>query len=244
MHHNFLKFLGVALIACVSAKLSATTASNHSSMLVKRRTLLDDSCLLPDYYERANSALQDARKIVHWAASNENIEQSTAFKHYFLPEDVGTVKDMFWLLTGVFFRDFNWRLKCGTARNPHICTDGRSVAVAQIQLGGSIALCDNFFADDIPDVRQTLGDKRYTRHRRNGWCQQGQEFPFFQVGGVIILHELTHLDYIGRQAGLPARRGSHGTDDIYDAGTRRHTQMFRYMSPWQCEFFQCSCSYM
>ena len=41
--------------------------------------------------------------------------------------------------------------------------------------------------------------------RRGGWCQDGENFPFFEVAGLTILHEMTHLDIVGSKAGLTDR---------------------------------------
>lgn len=197
---------------------------------------MDHTCDPPNYYARAVAAVQDARKIAAWAAADDNID-TTAFKHYFFPEDADGVKKMYQVLRSVFFRGFDFLVRCSSSQNPLMCANNQFIAVTHIGQGGFIVLCDLFFTD-LLEVRQTLGDKRYTSNR-NGWCHADQEYPFFQVGGAIILHELTHLDIIGREAGLPERRGSHGTDDTYTAGTRQHTQLFRGMKPWQGEWAPC-----
>ena len=230
MRFKFAKLLGVLLTA-YTGTISALIPGNKT--LVRRVALMDDTCNPHNHYAKAVAAIQDAKKIASWAASHETIQDSTAFKYYFSSEDADTVKNMFQVLERVFLRGFNFLVRCGNIQNREMCSDERFVAVAFTGVGGYIVLCDLFFSD-IVDVRQELGDKRYTRNR-NGWCHAGQNYTFFQVGGAVILHELTHLDIIGREAGLPARRGTHGTEDIYAAGTRQHTQMFRNMKPWQCE---------
>lgn len=83
-----------------------------------------------------------------------------------------------------------------------------------------VRLCPKFFTDDR--TKNTLNSKTLKRdpgRRDNSWCQPGQPFRFFETGAHTFLHEMTHLDQMGVQAGLfPDNNGAddtHGTEDIY-----------------------------
>ncbi|PSR77685.1 hypothetical protein BD289DRAFT_343295, partial [Coniella lustricola] len=51
------------------------------------------------------------------------------------------------------------------------------------------------------------------------WCKVGAKFKDFSVGGITLLHEMTHLDAVGKLAGYPEVTDaggikSHGTEDV------------------------------
>lgn len=83
-----------------------------------------------------------------------------------------------------------------------------------------IRLCPKFFTD--PRTANFLTSKTLKRNpgrRDNSWCQPGQPFSFFETASHTFLHEMTHLDQLGVQAGLfpdnKAEGDTHGTEDIY-----------------------------
>lgn len=49
----------------------------------------------------------------------------------------------------------------------------------------------------------------------SGWCNTKNIANFYATIGHTILHELTHLDTLGQQAGLAVDgKGRHGTSDV------------------------------
>ena len=64
----------------------------------------------------------------------------------------------------------------------------------------TIRLCPLFFTS--PMTANSLGSKEVQRNpgrRDNSWCQPNEPFTFFETAGHTFLHEMTHLDQLGRQ---------------------------------------------
>ncbi len=66
-----------------------------------------------------------------------------------------------------------------------------------------MTICPLFFT--ATETKRTLDSKKYD-DKRNGWCVKDQKFKDFETGGHTLLHEMTHLDAIGKAAGLPTRK--------------------------------------
>ena len=65
----------------------------------------------------------------------------------------------------------------------------------------TIRLCPLFFTD--PRTINNLGsksEKRNPSRRDDSWCKPHQPFSFFETAGHTFLHEMTHLDQLGRQS--------------------------------------------
>lgn len=100
-----------------------------------------------------------------------------------------------------------------------------------------MVLCCRFFSSSTAINKQDLASKKYET-RRGGWCQTGENLPFFEVAGLTMFHEMTHLDTVGHRAGLTARpdpRGfsSSGTVDVYVQGGKTDHDHYEDMEPWQ-----------
>lgn len=71
-------------------------------------------------------------------------------------------------------------------------------------------ICPKYFTDAQTKQSSNTGGKTYKPNPRrtdNSWCILS---PFklkdFMVGGQTLLHELTHLDVVGKAANLPEFR--------------------------------------
>lgn len=102
-----------------------------------------------------------------------------------------------------------------------------------------MVLCDRFFNSNTAQTKQNLDTKKIGT-RRGQWCQTDEQFPFFEVAGLTLLHEMTHLDLVGDKAGLSNRDDpygggfqSHGTVDVYTLGSDADKAMYKNMEPWQ-----------
>ena len=65
----------------------------------------------------------------------------------------------------------------------------------------TIRLCPLFFTS--PRTANDLESKETKRNpgrRDDSWCQPNQPFEFFETAGHTFLHEMTHLDQLGRQS--------------------------------------------
>jgi hypothetical protein len=82
-----------------------------------------------------------------------------------------------------------------------------------------------------------LGSKKFGTGR-GAWCQTNEQFPFFEVAGLTLFHEMTHLHDVGRRAELPVRPDpdgfdSAGTVDVYVQGGDDDRNYYKNMEPWQ-----------
>ena len=98
-------------------------------------------------------------------------------------------------------------------------------------------LCDRFFKKDTTQTKQDLDTKKFGT-RRGQWCQTGEKFPFFEVAGLTLFHELTHMHMIGQKANLVARPDpdgydSSGTVDVYIKGSDDDRKKYEKMEPWE-----------
>lgn len=64
-------------------------------------------------------------------------------------------------------------------------------------------ICPLFFTAD--ETTRNLASRKYDGDKRGSWCQKDQKFSDFETGGHTLLHEMTHLDAIGKSAGVPER---------------------------------------
>lgn len=81
-------------------------------------------------------------------------------------------------------------------------------------------ICPKYFTD-VTSKLSTTDDIYVEPARRNakGWCKIGAKFKDFSVGGLTLLHEMTHLDAVGKLAEYPQVTDvggivSHGTEDV------------------------------
>ncbi|KAH3934788.1 hypothetical protein JI435_426210 [Parastagonospora nodorum SN15] len=91
--------------------------------------------------------------------------------------------------------------------------------------------------NNTKQTKQDLSTKEF-KSRRGGWCQTGEDFPFFEVAGLTLFHEMTHMHMIGQSAGLTARPDpdgydSAGTVDIYVKGGDDDRKKYKDKDPWQ-----------
>lgn len=110
-----------------------------------------------------------------------------------------------------------------TCKETELCKDSLAVTDAtpnRDDFTAKIRLCPKFFTDDR--TKNFLSSKELIRNpkrRDNSWCQPGKPFLFFETAGHTFLHEMTHLNQLGLQAGLFSDKNgaddTHGTEDIY-----------------------------
>lgn len=100
-----------------------------------------------------------------------------------------------------------------------------------------MVLCDRFFKADTAQTKQDLSSKKIGT-RRGQWCQTNEKFPFFEVAGLTMFHEMTHLHTVGQRAGLTARPDpdgfdSAGTVDVYIKGDDKDRDHYKNKEPWE-----------
>ncbi|KAI4265172.1 MAG: hypothetical protein L6R38_009609, partial [Xanthoria sp. 2 TBL-2021] len=155
---------------------------------------------------------------------------STAFQHYFREEDFDNSRSLYGMITSnndPTNAPFSFSVRCGTNDDEECKAPkggkAQTVAVTDSQPDSGegegrreMKICPLFFTAD--QTTRSLNSKEYN-DKRGGWCVTGQKFGDFETGGHTLLHEMTHLDAIGKAAGLPERDDpsgfkTHGTDDV------------------------------
>ena len=67
-----------------------------------------------------------------------------------------------------------------------------------------MTICPKYFTDDA--TKQSMDAKKYEPGKRGSWCILAPyKFKRFSVGALVLLHEMTHLDVVGRTASLPEK---------------------------------------
>ena len=208
-------------LACLALAQAAPT-SPGVSRLQRREEFWDASCdaKIPSdpqgrtYRQKAGQAFADASTMANTIFSNlkdgTTFRDSTAFSHYFDSPDFERVQSMLQTITqdnnpADDVVGYSFRVKCGSNQDKGNC--GASVLAATNPRpgdAGQMVLCDRFFSQYTDQTKNDLGSKQYIT-KRGGWCQDGEKFPFFEVAGLTILHEMTHLDIVGSKAGLTDR---------------------------------------
>lgn len=86
-------------------------------------------------------------------------------------------------------------------------------------------ICPKYFADATTKLSTTSKEYKVNPGRRdNSWCQPGNKFNDFSVGGITLLHEMTHLDALAAVANYPSVQ-SHD-DDLGDFDTHATEDVF------------------
>jgi hypothetical protein len=67
-------------------------------------------------------------------------------------------------------------------------------------------VCPLFFKSTSSETKNDISSRKFEKPKRNqdnSWCAPGNNFPWYEVAGHTIFHEMTHLDVVGKSAGLP-----------------------------------------
>ena len=214
----------VALILFSLSLVSAIPAksSNYANHLQRRQPTWDASCnrKIPSdpkgrtYRDKAGQAFADASTVANKIAGSlkdgSKFSASTAFSHYFDSDDFGLVESMLEAIaedndpsddTSV---GYSYLVKCGSDQAPECGPMSLALTNPRPGNAGQMVLCDRFFNPNTKETKNDLNSKPST-NKRGGWCQSNEKFDFFEVAGLTILHEMTHLDIVGSKAGLSNR---------------------------------------
>jgi len=67
-------------------------------------------------------------------------------------------------------------------------------------------VCPLFFKDSSSETKNDISTRKFEKPLRgkdNSWCAPGNNFLWYEIAGHTILHEMTHLDVVGKSADLP-----------------------------------------
>ncbi|KAF3015289.1 hypothetical protein E8E14_007472 [Neopestalotiopsis sp. 37M] len=202
------------------------------------------------YKDKVQTAFADAGQLAQWTQQGKDSKgnaftESTAFTHYFGDGDKDQVKSMMQAIYNSRIPDdsnhegqgYTITIKCGSDQDKDNCGASVLAATSPKPDDPTMVLCDRFFSANTVQTKQDLSTKKIGS-RRGQWCQPGEQFPFFEVAGLTMFHEMTHLDVVGSMAGLSSRDDpdgfqSHGTVDVYVQGDDDDMDKYKDMEPWQ-----------
>ncbi|KAB2574501.1 hypothetical protein DIS24_g6748 [Lasiodiplodia hormozganensis] len=191
-----------------------TTAVNASPHGLFRRLAVNFVDCSDERKAKLETALADAAALANIAVLDIDTS-STAFTHYLREEDADMAKGL-WSMVAAnndpTNAPYTFSVRCGKR-----CPSGSLAITDSVPQDGNtpreMLICPYFFK--AAETKNNLDSKKYTA---DGWCKSGQHFSDFETAGHTILHEMTHLDAVGKSAGLPERDygnfKSHGTDDL------------------------------
>ncbi|KAL8703681.1 MAG: hypothetical protein Q9201_003135 [Fulgogasparrea decipioides] len=152
-------------------------------------------------------------------------QSSTAFTHYLRDEDASQAKNL-WSMVAAnndpTNAPYTFSVRCAKTDDTGCKasrTGGASLAITDSQPedgehAREMKICPLFFTAD--QTKNNLDSKKYDGDKRGSWCQTGQHFKDFETAGHTLLHEMTHLDSLAKEARMPNRgtNAHHGTDDV------------------------------
>ncbi|KAI4267640.1 MAG: hypothetical protein LQ337_008258 [Flavoplaca oasis] len=230
------------LLAAASLLCAAQTATaiphpsnNLARALVKRHEVTFEDCGGEDdkKQKKAAQAWKEAANlasttIIGKLDDETEFKDTNAFKHYFEADDGDTTRKMYSGIQAGSSGDSGnaFQLKfIITCKKTDDCKDSLALTDAKPNkddFTAKIRLCPKFFDENEERTKNHLTSKELIRdpkRRDNSWCQPNQPFKFFETASHTFLHEMTHLNQLGVEAGLfPDNKGdddTHGTEDIY-----------------------------
>jgi hypothetical protein len=66
-------------------------------------------------------------------------------------------------------------------------------------------ICPLYFKADSKQTNHDLSSRKFEKPKRgqdNSWCVTNT-FTWYEIGGLTLLHEMTHLDAVGKAADMP-----------------------------------------
>lgn len=98
-------------------------------------------------------------------------------------------------------------------------TESFAITDAQPEVDGTprqIKICPKYFTDATTKLSTNSKEYKVNPGRRdNSWCQPGNKFKDFSVGGITLLHEMTHLDALAAAADYPDVHDDDGDFDTH-----------------------------
>ena len=191
-----------------------TTGSNITS-LQHRQTIADPSCdrqipgsshFTDTYYDNTTELFNNVQEILRFATFS-HFERSTAYSHYFRPEDHDRVMRMFERMADGIDDDGSVAIRyaCGSDMKPSQC-NGFEIDVFSIvdrYPSGWIIFCDKFFNHYRVGTRNTIQSRPFN-DKAGGWCRESRrDFQSIVVGEEVVLHQVSQLNDVAQSAGLP-----------------------------------------
>ncbi|KAK8118160.1 uncharacterized protein PG998_006441 [Apiospora kogelbergensis] len=161
-----------------------------------------------------------------------------AWTHYFRAKDEKNVKNLWDAVAKYEANDYSFTVRCAAKDDADCKVHGGSSFAAtdpkpeEKGKPRELKVCPKYFTDEA--TKQSMDAKKYEPGKRGSWCKLAPyKFKDFSVGGLVLLHEITHLDAVGIKAKLPnmkqpAQAGSGASQYVDEGHSPRDT-----IEPWQ-----------
>ncbi|KAI1174205.1 hypothetical protein F4777DRAFT_555137 [Nemania sp. FL0916] len=242
---------------CLGAlPLSTAWPAQPVSAMLKSRQISSYNGCSDAQKKKLQQDFADAASIANYAAGSLTTDKN-AYKNYLRDQDETHAKGMWSAIelnntpndgnhqgTGYAFS-----VTCAASDDKECSsrtTESWAITDAKAQDGDTpreMKICSKYFTDD--KTKRSTTDKIYKPdpgRRDNSWCTPPPyKLGDFMVGGVTLLHEMTHLDIVGVRAGYPQFHDDednfdyHGTQDIDDLPPQNNPpqQARNLMSLWR-----------
>ena len=147
------------------------------------------------YMHRMTIIVQDAYSLIS-GVFEEGFRDSTAYLHYFYPEEFETTNQTFENIFHVVDSG-NWDPQlsvdydCGNIYSQACHRNRRNLAIIP-RRQGNIRFCDAFFDGSHEDTRYNLRDKPNTA-QEGGWCEKNEGLQRLMVAAASLL-QVSHRD--------------------------------------------------
>ncbi|RDK41689.1 hypothetical protein M752DRAFT_284426 [Aspergillus phoenicis ATCC 13157] len=188
------------------------------------------------YFQAPVSKL-DSKRYSHrwWELITETVMRNS-WSNYFRKQGDGKTEDEKYakaMWKAIASPNFKITVTCATSDDA-ACKHGRSASI------------------DNPESKNNLNSRHMRapegeRPSRKGpkkeyWCEDHKNIKWYEVAAQHILHEMTHFDSVGKQAGLPEYTGkdgvtAHGTDDWKTTNYIKNARLLA--SNWQKDEAKC-----
>ncbi|KAI1809591.1 hypothetical protein GGS20DRAFT_595961 [Poronia punctata] len=223
----------LATFGLAALPLSAAFPTRSGLTVLKGRQIESYNGCSDDQKKKLEQDFADAASFANYAVASLTTDKN-AYQNYLRDEDWDHVQNMWSAIELNNTPDdsnhegtgYKFSVTCA-AEDDSQCkdrtTESFAITDAQPQDGDTareMKICAKYFSD--PLTKRSTTDKVYKPHpgrRDNSWCTpDGYKLADFMVGGVTLLHEMTHLDIVGVRADYPE---IHDDDDNFDFhGTR------------------------
>ncbi|RYP03117.1 hypothetical protein DL765_010596 [Monosporascus sp. GIB2] len=225
-----MRFLSASAFLFFAGSLASPTRVTRAALLHPRYIESFHDCsadqerkLRRDFADAANFALH---------AFNDLSESSPAYSNYFrnepgngLEEDIEHVRSLWGTVTSnndPTNPGYTFTVRCAPEGDEECgsrTTQSWAITDAQPEEDGTprqMKICPFYFTD-ASSSRSTTSHPWIPNPRRtqDSWCRPGARLRDFSMGGLILLHEMTHLDALARVAGYPERHDEDGDFDTH-----------------------------
>ncbi|KAI0408283.1 hypothetical protein F4802DRAFT_594224 [Xylaria palmicola] len=210
---------------------SAGPVRSISTVLRNRQVESYNGCT-PQQEAKLGRDFADAAMFANHAAGSLTTDKH-AYRNYLRDQDLGHAGGM-WSAIELNNSPYNpddgtgykFSVRCAPADDKQ---DTESFAFTDAkpqddEIARQMKICPRYFRDNM--TKRSTTDKIFKPNpgrRDNSWCTPPPyRLKNFMVGGVTLLHEMTHLDVVGVAAGYPQFHDNeggfdyHGTQDICD----------------------------